>query len=145
MTDMTKTERALDRAWKAAAKHSQHETLANLRLAFEALWPIDLKLTPRAVERLEDCYPDATAPGGFTVLGRSRIVFHDASDADDAAERLEETEDEAVTFALGNVQTDLTQAQEDLLERSVRASIQAAARKLRRAARLAEERAGLVA
>lgn len=139
---MTKTERALDRAWSAAAARGDTEALSNLRLAFEALWPIDVKLSPRAVEHLLDCYPDETAPGGFSVLGQRRVVFHDPADARDAAERLADYEDDAVMFALANVNADLSDQQEALLERSVRGSITAAVRTLRQRARNREHQMG---
>lgn len=137
-----KTDRALDRAWKKAAAAGNAEVIENLRAAFEGLYRVDVRLTERQVERLEDEHFEG---GGFTILGKSRVIFHDYEDALCAAERLEGAEDDAVDRAMQDQITDVTWAQEQFIERQVRASMKVLVRKLRAAARQVATRYGMAA
>lgn len=137
-----KTDRALDRAWKVASLAGDHEAIENLRGAFEGIYRVDVRLTERQVERLEDEHHEG---GNYTILGKSRVVFHDYEDALSAAERLEDAADDAVDRALQDQFQDLGMAQEDFLERQVRGSLKVLVRKLRTAAATVAARYGMVA
>ena len=129
-TYTNKTDRALDRAWTKAAAAGDHATIANLRLAFESLDPVDVKLSPRQVERLQDEYQEEQR---FSVLNQTRVVFHSTEAAEEAADCLESGADEAVDLAFSAVCVVLSDAQYAFLERSTRRSIATATRKIRQA------------
>ena len=137
-TAMSKTEKTLNRAWTKAAKAGDIATLQILRPIMEGEGLgilVKAKITPRTAERLHDMdtVERQENPVRFVIAGVCYWPSWDEATED--ADNLEDESmiEEQIMFAQMNVYTDLTQAQEDMLERSVTKSMKNAAKEIRAA------------
>ena len=112
--------------------------LAKLRDAFERLGldhdpPVLVSgLTQVQIDRLESIYPEDTA---ILAMGRTWMVINSAIDVEDFINQRDELVDAGVQSAMENCYTDMTDAQEAFVERSVVGSMDATVRALRKALR----------
>ena len=135
MTNETRIERKLQAEWDVTTDAAE---LAKLRDAFERLGldhdpPVLVSgLTQVQIDRLESIYPEDTA---ILAMGRTWMVINSAIDVEDFINQRDELVDAGVQSAMENCYTDMTDAQEAFVERSVVGSMDAMVRALRKALR----------
>tara|TARA_R110000824_G_scaffold7330_5_gene33007 strand:- start:714 stop:1121 length:408 start_codon:yes stop_codon:yes gene_type:complete len=135
MTNETRIERKLQAEWDVTTDAAE---LAKLRDAFERLGldhdpPVLVSgLTQVQIDRLESIYPEDTA---ILAMGRTWMVINSAIDVEDFINQRDELVDAGVQSAMENCYTDMTDAQEAFVERSVVGSMDATVRALRKALR----------